>query len=155
MLELVKKRKSVLGNEKGLTLVELLAVIVILAIIAAIAIPSIGGIINNTKTKAHDANAQIIIDAARFKVVTAQPADSTTTYSMKLLADEGYLEEIPLDPDVKGQKYDEDDSKVTITRDASGKYSYQATLAHSDGTVVAGFPKTEDTLKGVPAPTPS
>ena len=32
-----------LKNEKGLTLVELLAVIVILGIIAAIAVPSIGG----------------------------------------------------------------------------------------------------------------
>ena len=42
MKKFLQKR---LNNEKGLTLVELLAVIVILGIIAAIAVPSIGGII--------------------------------------------------------------------------------------------------------------
>ena len=40
-----KKIQGLLKNEKGFTLIELLAVIVILGIIAAIAIPSIGGII--------------------------------------------------------------------------------------------------------------
>ncbi len=40
MKKFLQKR---LKNEKGLTLVELLAVIVILGIIAAIAVPSIGG----------------------------------------------------------------------------------------------------------------
>ena len=39
-----RKMKALLKNEKGLTLIELLAVIVILGIIAAIAVPSIGGI---------------------------------------------------------------------------------------------------------------
>ena len=39
MKKLVKRLK----DQKGMTLVELLAVIVILGIIAAIAIPSIGG----------------------------------------------------------------------------------------------------------------
>ena len=43
------KMKERLKNQKGLTLIELLAVIVILGIIAAIAIPSIGNIIQNTK----------------------------------------------------------------------------------------------------------
>ncbi len=46
MKKFLQKR---LNNEKGLTLVELLAVIVILGIIAAIAVPSIGGIIENSE----------------------------------------------------------------------------------------------------------
>ena len=46
MKKFLQKR---LKNEKGLTLVELLAVIVILGIIAAIAIPSIGNIVENTR----------------------------------------------------------------------------------------------------------
>ncbi|MFC6039735.1 prepilin-type N-terminal cleavage/methylation domain-containing protein [Paenisporosarcina macmurdoensis] len=41
-----------LKEQKGLTLIELLAVIVILAIIAAIAIPAIGNIINNSRVGA-------------------------------------------------------------------------------------------------------
>lgn len=38
-----------LNNEKGMTLIELLAVIVIIAIIAAIAVPAIGNIIDNSR----------------------------------------------------------------------------------------------------------
>jgi len=53
-----------LNNEKGLTLVELLAVIVILGIIAAIAIPSIGNILQNSREKAVIADAQNVLAAA-------------------------------------------------------------------------------------------
>lgn len=55
-------------NEKGLTLIELLAVIVILAIISAIAIPAIGGIINNSEIKATKSDALNILNAANIYV---------------------------------------------------------------------------------------
>ena len=61
-IQLLKKR---LGNEKGLTLIELLAVIVILAIVAAIAVPAIGNIIENSRVKAIKADAANIINAAQ------------------------------------------------------------------------------------------
>lgn len=57
----LKKR---IKNEKGLTLIELLAVIVILAIIAAIAIPAIGNIIQNTRIKGAKSDALNILSAA-------------------------------------------------------------------------------------------
>lgn len=57
--------KKFLKNEKGLTLVELLAVIVILGIVAAIAIPSIGSIIQKSKEDAVKADAITVINAAK------------------------------------------------------------------------------------------
>lgn len=57
--------KKFLKNEKGLTLIELLAVIVILGIIAAIAIPSIGGIIQKSREDAVKADALQAINSAK------------------------------------------------------------------------------------------
>ncbi|WOV88726.1 prepilin-type N-terminal cleavage/methylation domain-containing protein [Sporosarcina oncorhynchi] len=54
-----------LKNEKGLTLIELLAVIVILAIIAAIAVPAIGNIIDNSKDSSKLAAASNILAGAK------------------------------------------------------------------------------------------
>lgn len=53
-----------LNNEKGMTLIELLAVIVIIAIIAAIAIPAIANVIENSRVGATKSDAQNIISAA-------------------------------------------------------------------------------------------
>ncbi len=61
MFELLKKR---IKNEKGLSLVELLAVIVILAIVAAIAIPAIGNIIENSRAKAEISDAIQVLNSA-------------------------------------------------------------------------------------------
>src|SRR5690625_475587 len=52
-------------DERGLTLVELLAVIVILAIVAAIAFVAIGNVIENSKKDAHVSNALQVIHAAK------------------------------------------------------------------------------------------
>jgi type IV pilus assembly protein PilA len=60
-----KNMKKQLNNEKGLTLIELLAVIVILAIIAAIAVPAIGNIIGNSKDKAILADAANVLAGAK------------------------------------------------------------------------------------------
>ncbi|MED3571445.1 type II secretion system protein [Cytobacillus praedii] len=61
MLKNLKKR---LKDQRGLTLVELLAVIVILGIIAAIAVPSIGNIIAKSKFDASKADALQVLNAA-------------------------------------------------------------------------------------------
>lgn len=62
MFNVLKKR---IKNEKGLSLVELLAVIVILGIIAAIAIPAIGNIIANSEAKAEISDAVQILNAGK------------------------------------------------------------------------------------------
>ncbi|MHC8517182.1 type II secretion system protein [Sporosarcina sp. ITBMC105] len=80
-----------LKNEKGLTLVELLAVIVILGIIAAIAVPSIGGLIDNTRIKAAHADAQNILSAANIYFVESPDAESV---DLKTLLGEKYIDSI-------------------------------------------------------------
>lgn len=81
MLNSLKKR---INNEKGLSLVELLAVIVILAIVAAIAIPAIGNIIDNQRVKAVKADAANIISAAQ---IYYADNGTTTTFTVNSAGD--------------------------------------------------------------------
>ena len=82
MKKMLKKR---LSNEKGLTLVELLAVIVILGIIAAIAVPSIGNIIQNTREKAVIADAQNTLASANLYFIENDTAEAGTVALDELL----------------------------------------------------------------------
>jgi type IV pilus assembly protein PilA len=65
------------NNKKGFTLVELLAVIVILAIILAIAVPSISGMITNSKKSAFEANVKMIITGISYQVLEATSNGTT------------------------------------------------------------------------------
>ncbi|AOM82353.1 type II secretion system protein [Salisediminibacterium beveridgei] len=111
--------RSFLKNQKGLTLVELLAVIVILGIIAAIAVPAVANIIDNSRKDAHVANAESLYNAARLAVVSenlnADPededdfwtfyADDTATdrdNEVLNLVDERYLDSGPQNPEGDG-----------------------------------------------------
>ncbi|ARK23612.1 hypothetical protein SporoP37_02170 [Sporosarcina sp. P37] len=76
-------------NDKGLTLVELLAVIVILGIIAAIAVPAIGNIIANSKVNALKADGQNVLSAAQMYFTEKGGASVT----QKDLIDNGFLED--------------------------------------------------------------
>lgn len=84
MLEFLKRR---FRNEKGLSLVELLAVIVILGIVAAIAIPAIGNIIESSRVKAAKADAANVFSAAQIyftenadEIIFSQDTDNYTDY---------------------------------------------------------------------------
>lgn len=128
--------KSLFKNQKGLTLVELLVVIVVLGIVSAIAVPSVGGILNNAKKDAHIANAQQMISSARL-AITAEDitfSSGSATINMDKLVTDGYLEAVPEDP--SGTEYIGDESLVTVT-DTDGKYTFTVTLVGDEGTYIS------------------
>jgi len=108
-----------LKNEKGMTLIELLAVIVILAIIALIAIPAIGNIISNSKSKAILADATTIISGAKTAFADGACKEENKCTGAEL---KDFVE-------ISGTELDGTKDFVEKTKDTNGKTTYKITYA--------------------------
>lgn len=164
---MIQKLKQNLKDQRGLTLIELLAVIVILGIIAAIAIPSIMGLIDNTKKDAHVANAQQMINSTKIAVTSDKsllPVNSNVMIiPLSYLEAQGYIEDLK-DPDGDLTSYvrkvlasanptttlqlataamPTDDSYVVITNTA-GKLSYSVRLVSNASSGNRGIKTTDN-----------
>lgn len=99
---MMKKYKDHLKNERGLTLVELLAVLVIIGIIATIAIVMIGNVISDSRDKAILADAQNILSAAKIAQANGEgtkQSDGSVEFDRDLL--QHYVDGVELGPDDK------------------------------------------------------
>ncbi|QOR65696.1 prepilin-type N-terminal cleavage/methylation domain-containing protein [Cytobacillus suaedae] len=103
----------VVRNPKGITFIELLAVIVILGIISSIAIPTMTNLVQLSKDRAMVGNAFALKDAASLYIrdlhLQQQTPPSKITY--KMLLDSQYIETIK-DPDTGNRYNDENASFV-------------------------------------------
>lgn len=77
-----KQRK----NEEGFTLVEMLAVLVIIAVLAAVAVPSMSGFIEKAKRNSYIAETRIVCTAVQ-QYLTAEEADGTIVPDKQLYED--------------------------------------------------------------------
>ena len=103
-------------NKKGFTLVELLAVIVILALIMGIAVVSIGSVLQSSKKKIMYENAQSILNGVKKQFLignVSAPSTGTSYFGFNAnLLDSGGIES-PLGGNFVYRTYnDTDDTKI-------------------------------------------
>jgi type IV pilus assembly protein PilA len=80
-------------NQKGLTLVELLAVIVILGVIAAIAVPAISNTIANSRANADQQTIHLLEDTAIRYAIERNIPTTVTQVDVDQLVANGFLRE--------------------------------------------------------------
>lgn len=88
-------------NKKGFTLVELLAVIVILALIMSIAVISIGGVLNSTRQNTFKETAVSIINGVRQQLIVANELKEGDYVFTSALLEKGADTDAPLGGKIK------------------------------------------------------
>ncbi|MDN4069601.1 prepilin-type N-terminal cleavage/methylation domain-containing protein [Paenibacillus sp. FSL R5-0407] len=126
-------------EEKGLTLIELLAVIVIIGVIAAIAIPLIGGLISDTKDNARTATANQLFEAAKLYSIANNNGElknpSTGAITLQQLEDDSYIQKGLTDPK-EGTALDKTNTLVNLDNYNAGSGNV-VTLVFADGNTLA------------------
>ncbi len=77
LVKLINQQKQ--KSKKGFTLVELIVVIAILGILAALVVPSVSGYVKKAQDATNEANAQMLYSAAQLYVTDKEAAGTTVT----------------------------------------------------------------------------
>lgn len=105
-------------NNKGFTLVELLAVLVIMIAIASIAIPTINSSLERSKNNQNQKRIKILESAAELYVSEHKNTFDGVCIALSLLKNEGYVDEEALN-DADGKKFV---GYISVTE--SGSYTF-------------------------------
>lgn len=134
-------------NNKGFSLIELLAVIIIIGIVAIIAIPSVTQYINNASDSAYETYERAMKDACKSRSIecetnfsmncarmpyTTSGAGSYTDVSLRTLIEDGFIE--PMKDPNSNDYCDSSFSyvRITLERANSGEYNYKPCLVCGD-----------------------
>ena len=125
-----KKKKKI--NNKGFTLVELLATISILAIIMLIAIPNVVGVVQKSRNKTYVEDAKKMISLAKYKVKSDVKIKDALGYgsvciSLNYLDSGKEIKDAP-----NGGEYDTEKSYVLVEKNYDNSYYYSVQLLEND-----------------------
>ncbi len=94
LVKLINQQKQ--KSKKGFTLVELIVVIAILGILAALVVPSVTGYIQKAQDATNEANAQMLYSAAQLYITDMDTAGTPVdTVSISDLVSKGYIQKEP------------------------------------------------------------
>lgn len=120
-------------NKKGLTLIELITVLVVISIIALITIPIITKTMNKSKEQTNLLEESSITEAAKSYVAKnigitlfLDTENEKEIITLKVLSDEGYLKGKLKNPKTN-KDYDLEKSTIIVTR-KQNNYSYTLNL---------------------------
>ena len=125
-----KKKKKI--NNKGFTLVELLATISILAIIMLIAIPNVVGVVQKSRNKTYVEDAKKMISLAKYKGKSDVKIKDALGYgsvciSLNYLDSGKEIKDAP-----NGGEYDTEKSYVLVEKNYDNSYYYSVQLLEND-----------------------
>lgn len=107
-------------KKRGYTLIELLAVIIILSIVSVIAVPRIMDVIGVSKITAYNTSKRNIIESAKLKYLADVNTSKVVEYTVDDLITDGYLKKDIKNP-ITNESYKE--TKVIISNE-DGKITY-------------------------------